>query len=84
MFYYGNSSDGHARNGVAYSDDLIHWEKGNTVLIDVGPAGSIDSMYAHKPGIITNNGTLYHYYCAVAPAADRQLGEIEHCEVRGR
>ena len=83
MFYYGNSSDGHARDGVAFSDDLVHWVKGGEVLIDVGPPGSIDSRYAHKPGIIARNGRLYHLYCAVAPAGGRQLGEIEHNEIRG-
>lgn len=83
MFYYGNCSDGHARNGVAFSDDLIKWKKGGEVLIDVGPDGSIDSRYAHKPGIMTKDGRLYHFYCGVAPAADRRLGEIEHGEVRG-
>ena len=83
MFYYGNCSDGHARDGVGFSDDLLHWQKGNRVLVDVGPDGSIDSKYAHKPGIITKDGRLYHFYCAVAPAEDRHLGEIDHSEVRG-
>ena len=83
MFYHGNCTDGHARDGVAFSEDLIHWKKGNSVLIDVGPAGTIDSKYAHKPGIITRDGTLYHFYCAVAPAGDMRLGEITHSEVRG-
>ena len=83
MFYYGNCTDGHARDGVAFSDDLFSWEKGNQILIDVGPVGSIDSRYAHKPGIITKDGRLYHFYCAVSPAEDPRQGEIEHGEVRG-
>ena len=45
--------------------------------------GSIDSRYAHKPGMISRGKTLYHFYCAVAPAKDKRLGEIEHDEVRG-
>ena len=32
MFYFGNSSDGHARDSVAFSTDLIHWEQPNYVL----------------------------------------------------
>lgn len=83
MFYFGNCSDGHARDGVAFSHDLLHWRKEGQVLIDVSPAGSIDSKYAHKPGIISKDGRVYHFYCAVAPARDRQLGEIEHHEIRG-
>ncbi len=83
MFYYGNSSDGHARDGAAFSEDLCHWRKSDEILIDVGPPGSIDSRYAHKPGILSRGGTLYHFYCAVAPTTAPQLGEIEHDEVRG-
>ena len=83
MFYFGNCSDGHARDGVAFSDDLQQWRKAGEILIDVGPAGSVDSLYAHKPGIITRGDLFYHFYCAVAPAQDKHLGEIEHNEVRG-
>ncbi|MFH1568939.1 MAG: hypothetical protein ABIL09_13155 [Gemmatimonadota bacterium] len=83
MFYYGLSSDGAARDGAAASDDLLHWEKLDEVLIDVGPPGSIDCRYAHKPGIIHRDGRLQHFYCAVAPAADPHQGQIEPGEVRG-
>ena len=83
MFYYGNSGDGHARDGVAFSHDLLHWEKAGEVLIDVGPAGSIDARHAHKPALFYSAGKLFHYYCAVAPAVNHRMGEIEHDEIRG-
>ena len=83
MFYFGLCSDGHARDGAAFSDDLRHWRKAGEVLIDIGPKGSIDSRHAHKPGIISHDGELFHFYCAVAPVKHRRLGEIEHDEVRG-
>jgi predicted GH43/DUF377 family glycosyl hydrolase len=83
MFYFGNCSDGHARDSAAISDDLLHWEKTNEILVDVGPAGSLDSTHAHKAGIIANGSRLYHFYCAVAPAKYPRMGEIEHSEVRG-
>ncbi len=83
MFYYGNCSDGHARDSVAFSEDLPEWQKSGEALVDVGTEGSIDSKYAHKPGIIAKDGSLYHFYCAVAPAANRRIGEIEYSEVRG-
>ena len=83
MFYYALCSDGHARNSAAFSSDLLNWTKSNEILIDVGPPGSIDSRYAHKPGIIARNGVLYHFYCAVSPADNPRMGEIEHGEVRG-
>ncbi len=80
---YGNSSNGHARDGVAFSEDLLHWRKAGEVLIDVGPAGSFDSLYAHKPALFYRDGRTYHYYCAVKRADSRHLGEIEHDEIRG-
>jgi predicted GH43/DUF377 family glycosyl hydrolase len=83
LFYFGNCSDGHARDSVAFSPDLIHWEKSNEVLLDIGASGSIDSRHAHKPSMFFHAGKLYHYYCAVAPASDPHLGEIEHDELRG-
>ncbi len=84
MFYYGLcSADGHARNGVAFSHDLLHWEKSGEVLVDVGPEGAIDSRYAHKPGVLARDGVLYHYYCAVRPAAQGQPEPPEYGEIRG-
>lgn len=67
MFYFGNSSDGHAREGVAFSDDLLRWRKAAGPLLDVGPPGSVDSVHAHKPAVIVAGGRLHHFYCAVAP-----------------
>lgn len=83
MFFYTLSSDGRARDTVAFSKDLLNWVKSNEILIDVGLPGAIDAKYAHKPAVITREGKLYHYYCAVAPAAERKRGSVEINEVRG-
>lgn len=83
MFYFGNCTDGHARDGVAFSRDLLRWTKADELLIDVGPPGSIDSRYAHKPGIITHQGRLFHFYCAVSPCPEGRVGEVETREIRG-
>ncbi len=83
MFYYGNCSDGHARDSAALSRDLLRWHKSDQILVDIGPPGSIDTRHAHKPGIITHDGRLFHFYCAVSPASNPRMGEIEHDEVRG-
>ncbi|MBN1351054.1 hypothetical protein JXJ21_16655 [candidate division KSB1 bacterium] len=83
MFYFGNCTDGHARDSVAFSEDLLRWTKSNEVLIDVGAPGSIDSRYAHKAGMIAREGRLYHFYCAVSPSEGRKLGEVENREIRG-
>jgi hypothetical protein len=85
MFYYGLAADGHARDGVAFSSDLLRWEKpkGQAVLVDVGPPGAMDSLYAHKPGVIVCDEVLYHFYCAVRPALPGETGEIAAAEMRG-
>lgn len=83
MFYFGLATDGHAREGVAFSRDLLTWEKQPTPLLDIGKPGTIDSTHAHKPGIIARNGVLFHYYCAVSPAPERKPGEVEVTERRG-
>jgi predicted GH43/DUF377 family glycosyl hydrolase len=83
LFYFGNSSDGHARDSVAFSEDLIHWEKSREIIVDVGPEGSIDSRHAHKPAMFFKDARLYHYYTAAADHPGRTLGEIEHGEIRG-
>lgn len=76
MFYFGNSSDGYAREGAAFSGDILHWKKYEEILIDVGAPGSVDSLYAHKPGIIGEKGVLYHFYCAVAATSGGQVRGI--------
>lgn len=83
MFYYGLSSAGPALDGVAFSRDLYHWTKWPDSLTNLGPAGSIDSRYAHKPGVFGWKGVTYHYYCAVAPCPAGHMGDIETGEVRG-
>jgi predicted GH43/DUF377 family glycosyl hydrolase len=83
MFYFGNCSDGHARDGIAFSNDLLHWDKSGEILIDVGSAGSIDSLHAHKPGIITKDRRLFHYYCAVCSTPQKKMGNVTVDEIRG-
>ena len=36
------------------------------ILIDTGARGTIDETFAHKPSVITHEGALYHFYCAVS------------------
>jgi predicted GH43/DUF377 family glycosyl hydrolase len=83
LFYFGNSTDGYARDGVAISPDLFHWDKIDKILIDVGAPGSIDSQYAHKPALIARDGRLYHFYTAVSLTKNPEQGEINNREIRG-
>jgi hypothetical protein len=40
--------------------------KTDEILIYTGSPGSVDSTFAHKPGVIFHQGALYHFYCAVS------------------
>ena len=64
MFYYGYDGK-NAREGIAYSRDLLHWEKSGEPILNHGSAGEIDCIHAHKPSVISKDGCLYHFYCAV-------------------
>ena len=65
LYYFGLDDRGVARDLVATSPDLLHVSKCEQIMVDVGPPGSIDSSYAHKPSLIQYQGDLYHFYCAV-------------------
>jgi len=66
IFYYGLDAKGRARDLLATGDDPFHLEKANEILIDVGPPGAVDAVYAHKPSVLYHAGALYHFYCAVS------------------
>ena len=67
MFYFGVDEAGRARDLVAFSDDLLHWQKHPDPVVDIGPVGTFDSIHAHKPSVIMKDGVLYHFYCSVGP-----------------
>jgi predicted GH43/DUF377 family glycosyl hydrolase len=65
-FYYGLDKKGKARDLLAVGEDPFHPVKVDEISIDVGPPGTVDSTYAHKPSVIYHDGALYHFYCAVS------------------
>lgn len=65
IFYFGRDKKG-ARELVATSPDLLHASKCDQILVDMGPPGSVDSSFAHKPSLVEYRGALYHFYCAVS------------------
>jgi len=83
MFYFGLAADGHAREGYATSPDLRSWCKSSDLLLDVGAAGSLDDVHAHKPAVVHWDGRLEHYYCAVGSQAPVVAGESTRAERRG-
>src|SRR5665213_786512 len=66
VYYYGLSADRKARDLLALGPDPFHLTKVNEIMLDVGPPGSVDQTYAHKPALISYRGDLYHFYCAVS------------------
>lgn len=66
MYYYGLAANGKARELLALGSDPFHFGKAPEIMIDTGPAGSVDEVYAHKPTVIMHDGALYHFYCAVS------------------
>jgi len=66
MYYYGLDRAGKARDFLAVGPDAFHFNKVKEIVIDVGPAGAVDSTYAHKPSVVYYEGALYHFYCAVS------------------
>lgn len=71
-FYYGIGTaapDGlyHAQDGLAVSEDLLHWEKVEAPLVGYGEPGTYWSGHAHKAAMFYENGTLYHFFCGTCP-----------------
>jgi len=66
LYYFGLAWDGKARDLLALGPDPYHFTKVPEIMVDVGPPGSIDEDYAHKPALISWQGDLYHFYCAVS------------------
>ena len=66
FYYYSLDAHGKARDLLALGRDPFHPRKVDKILIDVGPPGSVDSTYAHKPSVVYHGGALYHFYCAVS------------------
>lgn len=56
-----------AQEGVATGKDLFDLQVYDKPIICSGQDGEIDSIHAHKPGIIYYDGALWHYYCSVRP-----------------
>jgi hypothetical protein len=75
-FYYSLDAKGKARDLLAVGPDAYHATKSDRVLIDVGPPGSVDSTYAHKPSVIWHEGALYHFYCAVSGRNPKEVRGI--------
>lgn len=63
-FYFGFDNR-HAQEGLAYSSDLVHWQKIDSPIITHGRPGELDAKHAHKASVIVHDGAIYHFYCSV-------------------
>lgn len=72
MYYYGYDGE-YAQEGIAFSEDLMNWEKQKEPIICHGEHGEIDEIHAHKPCVITKDGILYHFYCAVRHVKEEDI-----------
>jgi predicted GH43/DUF377 family glycosyl hydrolase len=63
MFYNGADSSGVNRGGIAYSSDGIAWTKSaSNPILDVGSAGSWDSLWAFPEYIVKKDDVYYMTY----------------------
>lgn len=66
MYFFG-FDDKHAQDGIAFSADLLTWEKHPEPILPAGKSGELDSIHAHKPSVLAHDGVLYHFYVAARP-----------------
>ena len=64
MFYFGCRWRPKAFDTFACSYDLVRWTKWEGPHL-VEPSEPWDKKYAHKPWVVKNGDTVYHFYCAV-------------------
>jgi predicted GH43/DUF377 family glycosyl hydrolase len=77
MYYFGLSEgDFKARELLALGSDPYHFTKVSEILIDVGPPGSLDDRFAHKPAVISWKGDLYHFYTAASGRGSGEAGDV--------
>ncbi len=80
MFYF--VMDGSvAYNTFAVSDDLIHWTKwtGEPLMTAQYPW---ENVFAHKQWILEEDGTVYHFYCAVNEQNERFIALATSREIK--
>ena len=72
MFYFGAFWKPGAFDTFAASRDLVHWTKWDGADL-ISPSEPWDAQFAHKPWLLRYRGVVYHFYCAVDKAGNRQI-----------
>ena len=77
FMYFRGQRGGHDRIGVASIPcaqfDGFTWNIHPEPIIDVGGPGSWDENHALDPATVLHDGTVYLYYTASSPRADRSI-----------
>ncbi len=75
MAYYGVAASAPlaGSDGYTWTDVFpLSWRRGEAnPVLSPGIAGSFDATHAHKPSILVDGSTLYHYYTAVGVGGRR-------------
>ena len=77
FMYFRGQQGGHDRIGVATVPkerfDGVTWDIRQVPVIDVGAPGSWDETHVLDPATVVVEGTVFLYYTAVSPKADRAV-----------
>jgi len=69
MFYFRFDKCG-AYNTFAVSENLVDWVKWDGEPL-IRSEHEWENVYAHKPWILSHDGVVYHFYCAVNTKGER-------------
>ncbi len=83
MFYFGAFWKPGAFDTFAASRDLVNWTKwtGPDLIASSEPW---DNQFAHKPWMLKYRGVVYHFYCAVDKAGNRQIALATSVDLKGK
>lgn len=82
MFYFGAFWKPGAFDTFAASRDLMHWTKWQGEDL-IAPSEPWDDQFAHKPWMLEHDGVVYHFYCAVDKAGNRQIALATSIDLSG-
>jgi hypothetical protein len=83
MFYFGAFWKPGAFDTFAASRDLIHWTKWDGPDL-ISASETWDQQFAHKPWLLKHRGVVYHFYCAVDKAGNREIALATSIDLTGQ
>ncbi len=81
LYFIYDGASNKAWNTFAVSDDLVHWTKwGGAPLVQ--SEYDWENVYAHKQWVLSHQGTVYHFYCAVNNRNERFVALATSQEIK--